>query len=130
MRTDFGLYVMALICFIIAGLVFLKAVPQYLPDPATFEATAMTVIFAAAGLIFAILGYASRPKPTIYIPETRKQTLTTPSPPAPSTEETKEAQGSEQAPPTPPSEETAELERKKPRTRTRRKRTRRRRKKV
>lgn len=120
MRADYGLYVLAIICFIIAGLVLLNAVPQYLPKPATFEATGMTVIFAAIGLIFAILGYALRPKPIISIRET-----ILPAPPSspPSTEETTAPLPSEPTPPTPPQEETAEPEKKKPRAKTGRKRT-------
>lgn len=108
MRADFGLYVLAIICFIIAGLVILDAVPQYLPEPQTFEATSITVISAALGLIFVILGYALRPKPIISIPGPSKPVL----------------------PPSPPREETAEPEKEKPRTKTRRKSTKRRRKKT
>ncbi|MFQ6086994.1 MAG: hypothetical protein ACE5OV_03130 [Candidatus Bathyarchaeia archaeon] len=130
MRADYGLYIVAIICFIIAGLVILEAIP-YLPKPATFEATALTVIFTATGLIFAILGYALRPKPIISIPETPKPALPPSAPPAPPpAEETTATPPSEPAPPTLPQEETAKPERKKPKTKTRRKRTKRRRKKA
>lgn len=125
MRSDYGLYVVAIICFIIAGMVILGANPQYLPHPTTFEATAMTVILTALGLILAILGYALRPKPTISIPEPAKPA----SPPAPpTTKETPVAPPSAPTPPKPPQEETAEPTRKSPKTR--RKRTRRKRKKT
>ncbi len=131
MRADFGLYVLAMICFIIAGLVILDAVPQYLPEPETFEATSMTVIFAALGLIFAILGYALRPKAIISIPEPSKPVLP-PSPPSvlPPAEKTIVASPSEPTLPSPPQEATAEPEKEKPRTKTRRKGTKRRRKKT
>jgi len=131
MRADYGLYVVAIICFIIAGLVLLEAVPQYLPEPTTFEATAMTVIFAASGLIFAILGYALRPKPIISIPEAPKPSLPPSSPPAlPPTEETTATPPSEPTPPLPSQEETTKPEEKKPKPKTRRKRTKKRRKKA
>ncbi len=121
MRADYGLYIVAIICFIIAGLVILEAAPEYLPKPATFEATALTVIFAALGLISAILGYALRPKPIISIRETHKPTSPPSPPPAlPPTEETTAASLSEPTPTTPLQEETAKPERKK--TKTRRKR--------
>ncbi|MDH5782556.1 MAG: hypothetical protein OEZ35_02665 [Candidatus Bathyarchaeota archaeon] len=130
MRADYGLYIVAIICFIIAGLVLLEAVPKYLPEPATFEATAMTVIFTALGLIFAILGYALRPKPIISITKAHKPALP-PSPPStlPPTDETATAPLSAPTTPTLPQEETAKPERKKPKTKTRRKGTGRRRKK-
>ena len=131
MRADYGLYIVAIICFIIAGLILLEAVPQYLPELVTFEGTVITVIFTALGLIFAILGYALRPKPIISIPEAPKPALTpTPPPALPPTEETTATPPSEPAPLTPPQEETAKPERKKPEAKTRRKRTRRRRKKA
>jgi amino acid transporter len=115
MRADYGLYFLGIICFIIAGLVSLGTVPQYLPEPTTFGATAMTVIFTALGLIFAILGYALRPKPIISIPEA-------PKPAPPPSEETAEAQLSAPTPSTPPQEETVKPEREKPKAKTRRKR--------
>ncbi|MGD8507114.1 MAG: hypothetical protein PVF15_10700 [Candidatus Bathyarchaeota archaeon] len=107
MRADYGFYILALVCFVIAALVIFEAVP-YLPELGTFEATALTVISAALGLIFAILGYALRPKPIISILETPKPE----SQPIPSSV-------------LPPTEETA-----KPETKTKRKRTKRRRKKT
>lgn len=131
MRADYGLYILAIICFIIAGLILLEAVPQYLPELGTFEGTVITVIFTALGLIFAILGYALRPKPIISIPEAPKPALPpTPPPALPPAEETTATPPSEPAPLTPPQEETAKPERKKPKAKTRRKRTSRRRKKA
>ena len=130
MRADYGLYFLGIICFIIAGLVSLGTVPQYLPEPTTFEATAMTVIFTALGLIFAILGYALRPKPIISTLEPSKPSLPPSPPPAlPPSEETTAPPLSEPTPPMPPQEETVKPEPEKPKAKTRRKRTRKRRKK-
>ncbi len=121
MRADYGLYVVAIICFIIAGLILLEAVPQYLPELVTFEGTVIAVISTALGLIFVILGHALRPKPIISIPEAPKPALPPSSPPAaPAIQEATTIPSPAPTPPTPPQEETA-----KPKTKTRRKRTRR-----
>ena len=122
MRSDFGLYAVAVICFIIASLIPLKISPQ-LPAIETFPGTAITVIFTALGLIFIILGYSLRPKPIISIPE---QPPPTPPPPSAPLKET---------PVTPPpriepERESVKPEKKKPRPKTRRKRTKRKRKKA
>ncbi len=126
MRTDYGLYIVAIICFIIATLPYTNVISEELLTPSSFPSITITVIFAALGLIFAILGYALRPKPIISIPEAPKPALP-PTPPSalPPTEETTATLPSEPAPLTPPQEEAAKLERKKPKAKTRRKRTRR-----
>lgn len=127
MRADFGLYVVAVICFIIAALPYTNEL-LILDHPMNLT---LTVIFAASGLIFAILGYALRPKPIISIPEARKPALSPSPPPAPSPrEEVITVPSPAPTPPTPPQEETAKPERKKPKAKTKRKRTRRRRKKA
>jgi hypothetical protein len=133
MRADYGLYAVAIICFIIAGLpyYYTNFVSQEVLKLDSPISITLTVIFTALGLISIILGYSQRPKPIISIPEAPQPTLP-PSPPAlQPPEETTEVQVSE---PTSPlsiqEEETAKLERKKPQTRTRRKRTRRRRRKA
>ena len=119
MRADYGLYVLAIICFIIAAL------PYYYPNVISEELTriALTVIFAALGLISIILGYSLRPKPII-------STLEAPKPALPPSEETAEAPLSAPTPSTPPQEETVKPEREKPKAKARRKRTRERRKKT
>ena len=122
MRSDFGLYTVAIVCFIIASLVPLRIFPQ-LPPIETFPGTAITVIFTALGLIFIIVGYSLRPKPVILIPE--QQPPTPPSPAVPVKETP--------ATPSPiiePEKESVKLEKKKPKPKTRRKRTRRKRKKA
>ncbi len=128
MRADFGLYVVAVICFIIAALPYTTEL-LILDPPMNLT---LTVIFAASGLIFAILGYALRPKPIISIPEARKPALPPSPPPAPPP--TEEAitipSPAPTSLPTPPQKETAKLERKKPKAKTRQKRTRKRRKKA
>ncbi|MFQ6073784.1 MAG: hypothetical protein ACE5KC_01060 [Candidatus Bathyarchaeia archaeon] len=131
MRADYGLYIVAVICFIVAGLVSLRTFPQYLPELTTFEGTAITVIFAASGLIFVILGYAARPKPIVSIPEAPKPAIQPSPPPAQQTAEEAMAIPSP-APtlPAPPQEEPAKPETEKPKAKTRRKKTRRRRKRT
>jgi len=129
MRADYGFYVVAIICFMIAGLVLLEAFPQYLPELVTFEGTVIAVISTAFGLIFVILGYALRPKLIISIPETPKSALPPSSSSAvPPIEEAITIPSRALTPPTPTREETAKPERKK--TKTRRKRTKRRREKT
>jgi len=131
MRADYGLYIVAAICFIIVGLTILEAVPQYLPELMTFEGTVTTVVFSALGLIFAILGYALRPKPIIPIPEISKPSIhPTPPPVLPCAEETPTSSPLEQAAPTLLQQENAKPERKKPEAKTRRKGTGKRRKKA
>ncbi len=131
MRADYGLYIVAATCFIIVGITISEAVPQYLPELMTFEGTVTTVIFSALGLIFAILGYALRPKLVISIQETSKPRIQpTPPPVLPPAEETPTSSPLEPAAPTPPQQEDAEPERKKPKTGTGRQRTRKRRKKA
>ena len=127
MRADFGLYVVAVICFIIAALPYTNEL-LILDHPMNLT---LTVIFAASGLIFAILGYALRPKPIISVLEAPKPALPPSPPPAPPptpTEETTAAPPAEPAPLTLPQEETAKPERQKPKTR--RKKARKRRKKA
>ncbi|MFQ6074299.1 MAG: hypothetical protein ACE5KC_03670 [Candidatus Bathyarchaeia archaeon] len=131
MRADYGFYVVAIICFMIAALPYTNVISEELLKPGSAMSITVTAIFAALGLISIILGYSQRPKPIITIPEAPKPALP-PSPPhaLPPTEETTAASLSELTPPTPAQEETVKPERKKPKAKTRRKRTRRRRKKA
>ncbi len=130
MRLDYGLYIVAVAWFIIVGLVLSEGVQQWLPDPMTFEGTVVTVISAALGLIFAILGYALRPKPVISPPEVSKPNiqLTRPAvlPPV------EEAPASLPLNPAPalPQHENAQPAGKNPNRKTRRQRTKKRRKKT
>lgn len=123
MRLDYGFYVVAIICFVIAALPYYysNVVHEELLQPGSFTSTALTVVFSALGLISVILGYSLRPKPIISVPKAPEPTLP-PSPPSalPYTEEPMVA---------PPSE-TAKTEEKKTDTETRRKKSGRRRKKV
>ncbi len=130
MRTDYGLYALAIICFIIAALpyYYTNVIPADLLRLDYFASVALTVIFAALGLISIILGYSQRPKPTISIPEAPKPAIP-PSPHAlPSTEEAITVPSPVPTPSTPPKEEITKPEREKPKTR--RKRTTRRKKKA
>lgn len=131
MRLDYGLYIVSVAWFIIVGLVLSEGVQQWLPDPMTFEGTVVTVISAALGLIFAILGYALRPKPVISTPEVSKPNiqLTRPAvlPPA---EEAPASLPLNPAAPVLPQQENAQPEGKNPNRKPRRQRTKKRRKKT
>jgi hypothetical protein len=119
MRTDFVLYVVAVMFFVIATLPYIDFVSAELHRLDYPLNLTLTVIFVAMGLITLIIGYSKRPRPIIFVPETPKPTTPSPEPPEPAREE----------PPTAPVSEPAEPKKEKRSTRTRRK-TRRRRKKA
>lgn len=99
MRSDYGLYVVAVICFIIAGIFLTNAVPEYtLAD--TMGAAAIG-IFLVLGILFAVGGYALRPKVSVPTPKAPLPSRAEPSPPPPVEEKVEEAPV---APP-PPTEE-------------------------
>jgi hypothetical protein len=78
MRSDYVLYVIAVICFIIAGVFVAGTIP--------LEATmslAATVVFFILGIIFAVGGYALRPKVAAPIPMVSQPSPVEPSPPQP-----------------------------------------------
>ena len=133
MRADYGLYVVAIICFIIAALpyYYTNVISEELLQLDSFTSTALTVIFAALGLIFAIVGYSLRPKPIISIHEAIPPASPPPSPPslAPP-EEATTVPPPAPVPPSQPQEEIIKPEKKKPKRKTKRKTTRRRRKKA
>lgn len=58
MRSDYTLYVIAIICFLLAAIVLVEYT-QYLE---AVVGTALTVILVILGLIFAGVGYSQRPK--------------------------------------------------------------------
>jgi len=79
MRTDYSLYVVALICFIIAGVFLASAVPGY-----TLEQTLgqmVIAIFVILGILFAVGGYALRPKVAVPTPRAPPPLPVEPSPP-------------------------------------------------
>ncbi len=122
MRADYGLYAVAVICFLIAALPYMNVVSGELLTLDAFTSTVFTVVFVALGLILIILGYSQRPKPVIFIPET------TPSAPPlalPPSKETTTVSPSAHA-----RKEVVEPEKEKPKRRTKRKATRRKRKKA
>jgi outer membrane biosynthesis protein TonB len=102
MRSDYGLYLIAIICFLITGVVLAYAFPSYLPDPTTMEGITVWIVFLVLGVIFAIIGYSVRPKIAMPAP---------PKPPAvPVAAQVQEAPETPEAPapkpePTPPPEE-------------------------
>jgi type IV secretory pathway VirB10-like protein len=118
MRSDYGLYVVAVICFIITGIFLTGTVEGYkYTDSMGMAAIA---IFLILGAIFALAGYAVRPKVPVSAISTAPLTLPEPSappllPPAEEKEEetpaTQPLPQEEQAPqapqePTPTVEET------------------------
>jgi hypothetical protein len=79
MRSDYGLYIVAVICFIIAGIFLTGAIPDY-----TFADSMGMVaisIFLILGIIFAVTGYATKPKVTTLPIKEPQPTLAEPTPP-------------------------------------------------
>jgi len=74
MRSDFGLYAVAIIFFVIAALPYEVPVSIELLRLEYPMNLTLTVIFVTLGLISIILGYSKRPKPVIFVPETPKPT--------------------------------------------------------
>jgi len=85
MRSDYSLYIVALICFIIAGVILADAIGM----EQTMSQVSI-VIFTILGLLFIAGGYTLRPKalgkvpetPTISTIETTPTSTPTPTPPA------------------------------------------------
>jgi len=139
MRSDYVLYVVAVICFIIAGTFLASAVPEYTLEQAAGQM--VIAIFVILGLLFAATGYIVRPKvaaPTPAAPPPLPTEPTPPSPPvaveeAPVAPPPPPAPAEEQVPPAPPPaeevaptpaptvEEPAKVEEEKPVRRRRRK---------
>lgn len=102
MRSDYGLYVVAVICFIIAGIFLTSAVPEYtLAD--TMGAAAIG-IFLVLGILFAVGGYALRPKVSVPTPKAPLPSRAEPSPP-PSPPPVEEKVEEAPVAPPPPTEE-------------------------
>lgn len=79
MRSDYGLYVVAVICFIITGIFLTGTVEGYkYTDSMGMAAIA---IFLILGAIFALAGYAVRPKVSVSAISTAPRTLPEPSAP-------------------------------------------------
>jgi len=121
MRSDYGLYGVAIICFIIAVVFGASAVPGYSPT----EPIGITVIviFLILGIIAAVVGYSARPKeimPTLQpipAPETpppavhiEEKVEEAPVAPPPAVEEVAAAPEPSPAPPTPVPEEPEKVE--------------------
>ncbi len=99
MRSDYGLYIVAVICFILAAVFAASQVPGY-PISGT-SGQIVTVVFLLIGVVAAAVGYSARPKtitptqepapapaqtaPAIPVEEPTPVTeeLTTPPPPPP-----------------------------------------------
>ena len=79
MRSDYGLYVVAVICFIITGIFLTGTVEGYEYTESMGMAT--IAIFLILGAIFALAGYAVRPKVPVSAISTAPQTLPEPSAP-------------------------------------------------
>jgi outer membrane biosynthesis protein TonB len=105
MRSDYGLYLIAIICFIIAGVFLAAAVRPY-----SEISVSGIVLFAALGIIFALVGYSVRPKvimPTRAVPEAPQAAAPTPEPTPPP--QPPEAPERVEEVPTPPPTPTAEI---------------------
>jgi len=106
MRSDYSLYVVAIICFIIAGVFVANQVPNYtLMDQ---SGIAVTMIFLLIGIISAAVGYSVRPKAAMPTTQTTPTLATLPqettTPPVQTPlEET-------MSPPMPPQETTPETQ--------------------
>jgi len=96
MRSDYGLYAIAIVCFIIAGIFAGNAVPGY---PAA-EALGLSVIiiFIVFGLVSLVVGYSSRPKAAM--PTAQPVSTEMPPPQETIAVETSPAVAEEETPPT------------------------------
>jgi len=92
MRSDYGLYGIAIICFIIAGAFMANIVPGYTLAERESGIT-VTMIFLLIGIISLAVGYSARPKA---ITPTTQPTPTQAKPPLP------EEMPPPSPPPTPP----------------------------
>jgi hypothetical protein len=106
MRSDYGLYIVAVICFIIAGIFLTGAIPDY----ALTGSMGMVAIpiFVILGVIFAVTGYATKPKIATLPAKEPQPALAepTPLPVAPVVEEVTAEPVTEPAPTEAPPQET------------------------
>jgi len=79
MRLDYGLYAVAIICFIIAGVFMVYQIPGF--TLAELSRTTVTVILLALGIISAVVGYSVRPKVIMPITKPTTPPPETPTPP-------------------------------------------------
>ena len=63
MRSDYGLYGVAVICFVIAGIFMARVIPGY--TLMEQSGIAVIMIFLVVGIILAAVGYSARPKPAM-----------------------------------------------------------------
>jgi hypothetical protein len=67
MRLDYGLYVVAVICFVLTAVFATSMVSGY--ELSTTSGIAVTVVFLLIGIIAAAVGYSARPKAIMHPPE-------------------------------------------------------------
>ena len=104
MRSDYGLYIVAVICFIIAGIFLTGAIPGY-----TFADSMGMVsiaVFLILGIIFAVAGYATKPKITAAPPVTESMPTMAESSLPPVAPQAEEVMPPEPVAEQPPQEET------------------------
>jgi len=102
MRSDYGLYGVAVICFILAAVFAANLVPGYSLSEA--QGIAVTVVFLLIGVIAAAVGYSARPKaiaPT-------QEPAPTPAPTTPPVPVEEPAPATEELTPPPPPPPTIE----------------------
>jgi hypothetical protein len=110
MRTDYILYIIALICFIVAGYTAAYPFTDFMAN------TLIVIVLAIIGLIFIGSGYTLRPQPRVVtraeptIPPTKPTMEEQPMPPElePTPEATTEPEITRASEPTPPTETTEE----------------------
>lgn len=92
MRSDYGLYIVAVICFIIVG-VFAANISGYTIAEETSRIAVMVILFIV-GIISAAVGYSARPKEIMRTPSPPSIPVTpppeTPPPPPPAQPSTEE----------------------------------------
>ena len=87
MRSDYGLYLVAGICFVLTAVFATNMVSGY--ELSTSSGIIVTVVFLLIGIIAAAVGYSARPKTIMPSPELTPAPAASPSmsEPAPMTEE-------------------------------------------
>jgi len=101
MRSDYGLYVVAVICFMIAGVFLASAVPGYTPEQTLGQM--VIAIFVILGILFSAGGYTLRPKVVVLTPKAPPPSPAPPPTPPPVEEKVEEAPVAPPPPtPTPP----------------------------
>ena len=101
MRSDYGLYGIAIVCFVIAGIFMASVVPGY--TLMEQSGIAVIMIFLLLGIVLAAAGYSARPKPAMPAMQPTHAPITLP-------KETATQPIVEETPPPPPPTQTPQEE--------------------